>query len=64
MMTDETPPKLPVRSARDIDFTEHDYVSPACVHRSHDACNDGCPMCNSMCLCVCHRLRIPMHGYP
>lgn len=43
---------------------EHEWVSPQCVHRLHDACHDPCPVCDSPCLCVCHRIRVPIHGYP
>lgn len=64
-MTDEPTFELPhPRTAQDLDFHEHEWVSPACVHRCHDACELGCPMCNSECLCACHRWAISMPGQP
>jgi hypothetical protein len=63
-MTDD-PSSLPQpHMGGDIDFHEHDWVSPACVHRRHDVCPLSCPMCNSECLCVCHRWSLPIHGQP
>lgn len=50
------------QTAADLDF--HEWVSPACIHRRHEACELGCPLCNCECLCVCHRWEIPMHGQP
>lgn len=41
-------------TAADIDFTQHRYVSPGCTHGQHDACDDGCRFCGSLCDCVCH----------
>ncbi len=56
-------PSLPEpRTARDLDFHEHDYVCPACVHRQHEACDNGCRFCGSACLCVCRRWAIPVKG--
>lgn len=61
----EQPPSLPhQQTAADLDFHEHEWVSPACIHRRHSACELGCPLCNSECLCVCHRWKIPIHGQP
>lgn len=63
-MTGEVPGLPHQRTARDLDFDPCEYVSPACTHRQHDACDDGCRYCGSLCLCVCHRWRVPIYGVP
>jgi hypothetical protein len=43
---------------------EHEFVSAACVHRNHSQCQPGCPHCDAVCLCVCHRWAIPVRDEP
>jgi hypothetical protein len=43
---------------------EHEFVSPACVHRLHEECELLCPVCNNACLCICHTWRLPIVGLP
>lgn len=43
------------RTAADLHFErEHDFVTPACVHRFHKECLPDCPYCEHGCRCVCH----------
>lgn len=43
---------------------DHDWVSPACIHRQHEKCEADCPICGQVCMCVCHRWLIPIQGQP
>lgn len=53
---------LPLAPA--VAFHDHDWVSPCCIHREHGMCTGVCPLCDSECLCVCHRWVMPIQGQP
>jgi hypothetical protein len=54
---------VPLPDQPGSNIPDHEWVSPACLHRRHDACELGCPMCGSECLCCCHRWAIPVNGH-
>lgn len=33
---------------------DHDYVSVACWHAQHGACDGACEWCDATCRCGCH----------
>ena len=35
-------------------MTAHVYLSPACLHETHRACDVECWFCLAMCSCPCH----------